>query len=68
MLGDLLMHILEFMKLTIFFPPCCHLQLGLRTNITQEVLYPATFTDIEVRPLNGDNRYVIHFNPDAPYR
>jgi hypothetical protein len=26
-------------------------------------LYPATFTDIEGRPLNGTNDYVIHFNP-----
>jgi hypothetical protein len=39
-------------------------QLGLGANIAQEALYPATFTDIEGRPLNGTNNYVIHFNPD----
>jgi hypothetical protein len=38
-------------------------QLGLGANIAQESLYPATFTDIERRPLNGTNNYVIHFNP-----
>jgi DNA sulfur modification protein DndE len=38
-------------------------QLGLGANIAQEALYPATFTDIERRPLNGTNNYVIHFNP-----
>ena len=38
-------------------------QFGLGANIAQEALYPATFTDIKGRPLNGTNNYVIHFNP-----
>src|SRR5215212_3655536 len=38
-------------------------QFGLEANIAQEALYPATFTDIKGRPLNGTNNYVIHFNP-----
>jgi len=38
-------------------------QLGLGANIAQEALYPGSFTDIEGRPLNGTNNYVIHFNP-----
>jgi hypothetical protein len=37
------------------------LQLGSYATITQEVLYISTFTDIEVRPLNGTISYVIHF-------
>lgn len=51
--GGLLTHLLDFMEQTIFFTCCYYPQLGLEANITQEVLYPATFTDIEVRPLNG---------------
>ena len=51
--GGLLTHLLDFMEWTIFFTRCSYPQLGLGTNITQEVLYPATFTDIEIRPLNG---------------
>ena len=38
-------------------------QIGLGANIAQEALYPATFTDIEGKPLNGNNSYIIHFNP-----
>jgi hypothetical protein len=51
--GGLLTHLLDFMEWTIFFTRCSYPQLGLGANITQEVLYPATFTDIEIRPLNG---------------
>jgi hypothetical protein len=50
----LLTHLLDFMEWTIFFTRCSYPQLGLGTNITQEVLYPATFTDIEIRPLNDN--------------
>jgi len=39
-------------------------QSGLGANIAQEALYPATFTDIEGKPLTGANNYTIHFNPD----
>lgn len=52
--GGLLTHLLEFMEWTIFFTRCSYPQLGLGANITQEVLYPAIFTDIEVRPLNDN--------------
>jgi hypothetical protein len=38
-------------------------QAGLGANIAQEALYPATFTDIEGKPLTGANNYTIHFNP-----
>jgi hypothetical protein len=51
--GGLLTHLLEFMEWTIFFTRCSYPQLGLGANIIQEALYPAIFTDIEVRPLNG---------------
>jgi hypothetical protein len=36
---------------------------GLGANIAQEALYPATFTDIEGKPLTGANNYTIHFAP-----
>jgi len=38
-------------------------QLGLGANIAQEALYPATFTDNQGKPLNGNNSYLIHFEP-----
>jgi hypothetical protein len=38
-------------------------QLGLGANITQEALYPITFTDNQGKPLTGANNYKIHFNP-----
>lgn len=38
-------------------------QLGLGANIAQEALYPATFTDNNGKPLNGNNSYLIHFEP-----
>ena len=38
-------------------------QYGIGTNIGQEAFYPATFTDIEGKPLNGNNSYQIHFEP-----
>lgn len=38
-------------------------QGGLGANIAQEALYPTAFTDIEGKPFNGTNNYVIHFNP-----
>jgi hypothetical protein len=40
---------------------CCCLQLGSEATITHQALYRSTFTDIEVRPLNGTISYVIHF-------
>jgi hypothetical protein len=49
--GGLLMHLLEFMEWTIFYALFLP-QLGLGANIAQEALYPAIFTDIEVRSLN----------------
>jgi hypothetical protein len=39
---------MDYLFYVLFIP-----QLGLGANITQEALYPAIFTDIEVRPLNG---------------
>jgi hypothetical protein len=38
-------------------------QLGLGANIAQEALYPATFTDNQGKPLNGNSTYLIHFKP-----
>ena len=59
-MDGLLMHRREFMELIIF---SALLLLNQDfANIAQEALYPATFTDIEGRPLNGTNTYVIHFN------
>ena len=51
-----------------FFRAAVTPQLGLVINITQEALYPATFTDIEVRPLDDTNRYVVYFKPDTPHQ
>jgi hypothetical protein len=39
---------MDYLFYVLFIP-----QLGLGANITQEALYPAIFTDIKVRPLNG---------------
>jgi hypothetical protein len=38
-------------------------QFGLGANIAQEALYPTTFTDNIGKPLNGNNSYLIHFDP-----
>ena len=43
--------------------PIYHINGGLSANIAQEALYPATFTDIEGKPLTGANNYTIHFKP-----
>jgi hypothetical protein len=40
---------MDYLFYALFIP-----QLGLGANITQEALYPAIFTDIEVRPLNDN--------------
>jgi hypothetical protein len=38
-------------------------QFGLGANIGQEAFYPSTFTDSQGKPLNGNNSYLIHFDP-----
>lgn len=38
-------------------------QKGLGANIAQEALYPFAFIDSDGNPLNGENKYLIHFNP-----
>jgi hypothetical protein len=38
-------------------------QFGLGANIGQEAFYPTTFTDSQGQPLNGNNSYLIHFDP-----
>lgn len=36
--------------------------IGLGANLPQDAIYPATHVDNEGKPLNGQNRYVIHFD------
>lgn len=38
-------------------------KLGFGANIPQEAIYPTTFTDIQGKPYNGENKYEIHFEP-----
>jgi hypothetical protein len=38
--------------------------IALGANLPQDALYPTTFTDGDGKPLNGDNRYVLHFDKD----
>lgn len=35
---------------------------GLGANIIEDAIYPTTFVDLTGQPLNGKNRYVIHFD------
>lgn len=35
--------------------------VGLGANLPQDAIYPITFVDNQGQPLNGENRYVIHF-------
>jgi hypothetical protein len=36
--------------------------IGLGANIPADAIYPNAFTDAEVKPLTGANRYVVHFD------
>lgn len=36
-------------------------KIGLGANIPEDAMYPMAVTDSEGRPLNGKNKYVIHF-------
>jgi len=36
--------------------------VGLGANIAQDAIYPNAFVDNEGKPLNGANRYVLHFD------
>jgi hypothetical protein len=36
--------------------------IGLGANIGADAIYPNAFTDGDGKPLNGANRYVLHFN------
>lgn len=36
--------------------------IGLGANIAADAIYPNAFTDGEGKPLNGANRYVVHFD------
>ena len=35
--------------------------VGLGANIVEDAIYPTTFVDADGRPLDGANRYVLHF-------
>jgi hypothetical protein len=36
-------------------------QLGLGANLPEDAIYPINLGDAEGKPLNGSNRYTIHF-------
>ena len=36
--------------------------IGLGANIPADAIYPNAFTDADVKPLTGANRYVVHFD------
>jgi hypothetical protein len=38
--------------------------IALGANLPQDSLYPTTFVDGEGKPLNGANRYTLHFEKD----
>ena len=38
---------------------------GLGANLPQDAVYPSAFVDGAGQPLDGANRYVIHFDKDA---
>ena len=37
-------------------------QLGLGANLQEDAVYPMTFTDDSGKPLDGANKYVLHFD------
>jgi hypothetical protein len=37
---------------------------GLGANTREDAIYPSAFTDIDGRPLDSSDRYVMHFEPD----
>ncbi|WGR73840.1 MULTISPECIES: DUF1254 domain-containing protein [unclassified Bradyrhizobium] len=37
--------------------------IALAANLPADALYPTTFVDGDGKPLNGNNRYVLHFGP-----
>ena len=37
-------------------------RLGLGANLVEDAIYPFNLADEEGRPLDGDNRYSIHFD------
>ena len=39
--------------------------IGLGANLPQDAVYPSAFVDGEGKPLDGANRYVVHFDKDA---
>jgi hypothetical protein len=39
--------------------------VGLGANLVEDAVYPSAFVDNEGKPLNGGNRYVIHFDKGA---
>jgi hypothetical protein len=38
--------------------------VGLGANVPEDAIYPAVFTDIDGKPLDGSNQYVLHFDND----
>lgn len=38
--------------------------VGLGANLPEDAIYPLCITDADGRPLNGDNRYVLHFSKE----
>jgi hypothetical protein len=39
--------------------------IGLGANLPQDAVYPSAFVDADGKPLDGANRYVIHFDKGA---
>lgn len=39
--------------------------LGFGANLPEDAIYPSTVVDSEGRPLNGANRYILHFDKDG---
>ncbi len=39
--------------------------IGLGANLPQDAVYPSAYVDADGQPLNGANRYVIHFDKDS---
>jgi len=40
-------------------------QLGLGANVPEDAIYPLNLADAEGKPLDGSNKYVIHFDKGA---
>jgi len=36
--------------------------IGLGANLAEGAIYPNAFVDAEGKPLNGANRYIVHFD------